>query len=55
MALPADRHPSAEKEIAGCAGETGMFAAAKLWSRRDEFGTEEKWASVQGGLLKESL
>jgi acyl-CoA dehydrogenase len=27
----------------------------RLWSWRDEFGTEEEWASVLGGLLKESL
>jgi hypothetical protein len=27
----------------------------RLWSWRDEFGTEEEWASVLGGLLKGSL
>jgi acyl-CoA dehydrogenase len=27
----------------------------RLWSWRDEFGTEEEWASVLGGLLKEKL
>ena len=27
----------------------------RLWSWRDEFGTEEEWASVLSGLLKESL
>ena len=27
----------------------------RLWSWRDEFGTEEEWASVLGGLLKENL
>jgi acyl-CoA dehydrogenase len=27
----------------------------RLWSWRDEFGTEEEWASVLGGLLRENL
>ena len=27
----------------------------RLWSWRDEFGTEEEWASVLGGLLREDL
>ena len=27
----------------------------RLWSWRDEFGTEEEWASVLSGLLKENL
>jgi acyl-CoA dehydrogenase len=55
----AGRAATIAHQVHGAAGFTDEHIlhrfTLRLWSWRDEFGTEEEWASVLGGLLRENL
>lgn len=55
----AGRGAAIAHQVHGAIGFTEEHAlhhfTLRLWSWRDEFGTEEEWASVLGGLLKDGL
>lgn len=55
----AGRGAAIAHQVHGAAGFTDEHLlhhfTLRLWSWRDEFGTEEEWASVLGGLVKEKL